>query len=925
VRVESLVTPALMALWAKLRKEHGQEGACHPLVYHLLDVAASAEALWEKVLTEPARARIAGNLGLAVDDAGHWIAFLAGLHDIGKASPAFFHQDPDGSGRLQSVGTAPGPKVEKAPHGTISARDLIAILSSYGVDRKLALRMAMVVGGHHGQIPSADDMKVIPLHCVGGEPWTEMRRALTDVLARALGLPKDRAPSRLDNAAALWLAGLVSVADWIGSNQSYFGFAAPDAQHPPAYDGAYLPRARIWAQKALAELGWMAQPGAPTERTFHELFGYEPNPMQRAVLDIEGLLDRPGVVIVEAPMGDGKTEAALWLADQWRTRLGQRGMYIALPTQATSDQMFSRVAKFLLERYPDTVTHLQLLHGHASLSAHFAEVRRRGDVAFQPEHVGDDSAGAIAAAEWFTYRKRGLLAPFGVGTIDQALLSALQTKHVFVRLFGLAHKTIIVDEVHAYDVYMSALLDRLMEWLAAMGSTVVLLSATLPNERRRELAAAYGHGMGVDAEVPDAPYPRLTWLGADGSEARAIPIKQSKTIAVSWVQGASSEEGGTFVLGEQLRTSLSNGGTAVVICNTVGRAQEVYRSLKPYFSEHASVGHPELDLLHARFPFDMREERERRTLLRFGKEGAEIEVGNGVIKTVQRPYRAVLVATQIVEQSLDLDFDLMVTDLAPVDLLLQRAGRLWRHDRGKRPVDSAQLWIVQPPEDEDGLPQFDRGSQRVYFPHVLLRSWLALRGRTELHVPEDMAGLVEAAYGPASTEGLSPAVKALWTQTEEIQEEQLALERREAGFRLIAEPDDGGRLNEIQGGAREEDCPDLHPAHQAMTRLGDPSIPVVLLERRGDRLTLPDGSTIDPQSEPKGDVARSLLRRSLTLGDRRVLWALMETSPPAGWSRSALLQHHRLVALSPEGRETMGKYDFVLDPELGVVIGEKER
>ena len=191
------------------------------------------------------------------------------------------------------------------------------------------------------------------------------------------------------------------------------------------------------------------------------------------------------------------------LADHWAESTGQQGCYFALPTQATSNQMFGRVRDFLESRYEGDQVQLQLLHGHAALSSEFQLLRRNNDRMFTPVYGGvEDDAGdpAVVAAEWFTYRKRGLLAPFGVGTVDQVLLAALQTRHVFVRLFGLAHKTVIVDEVHAYDTYMTTLLERLLEWLAALGSSVVLLSATLPRGRRQQLLDAYSRGLGTEPQ-----------------------------------------------------------------------------------------------------------------------------------------------------------------------------------------------------------------------------------------------------------------------------------------------------------------------------------------------------------------------------------------------------------------------------------------
>ncbi len=294
------------------------------------------------------------------------------------------------------------------------------------------------------------------LVAMGGTQWANLRHDLANSLAELVDLPRDRRPVEISNGAAMVLAGFVSVADWIGSNTEFF---------PPAYPpdlAAYALNAQKQAGRALDGLGWRLQPFPPGIRGFADLFPgiQSPNDLQMTVESIAPNLNEPGLVIIEAPTGEGKTEAAMYLADCWAERTGGQGCYFALPTQATSNQMFGRVRDFLQDRYPGEPVQLQLLHGYAALSAEFEVLRENGERLFAPQYTGVEPSGnqlGVIAAEWFTYRKRGLLAPFGVGTIDQALLAVLQTRHVFVRLFGLSGKTIVIDEVHAYDAYMTTL------------------------------------------------------------------------------------------------------------------------------------------------------------------------------------------------------------------------------------------------------------------------------------------------------------------------------------------------------------------------------------------------------------------------------------------------------------------------------------
>jgi CRISPR-associated endonuclease/helicase Cas3 len=918
---EGIAADRLMALWAK---ERGCEGErYHPLPYHLLDVAAVAEAVWDEVLTSREREDIAEQLGLTAPDARRWVSFLAGVHDVGKASVAFQLDVESQRPRLRDAGFWSRLMGGERPHGDVSAHVLSrALYADFAVDRLSAETLAVAVGGHHGVFQTKEELGSKP-KADGAGLWAAARQALLELLAAALEVPRDR-PPRADFATAMWVAGFVSVVDWIGSNTRYFPCAAEERAIAPAYDRTHLDRARTHAREALDGLGWLARPPSTVPSSFEEMFNKSPNAMQQSVIGLDERLNEPGLVIIEAPMGSGKTEAGLWLAQQWGVRLGQRGFYIALPTQATSDQMFDRVTEYLRVVYAgsDGVANVQLLHGHAALSSAFEALKRDGYHVFAPSEVGEGGSGerlSVAAAEWFTYRKRGLLAPFGVGTVDQALLAVLQTHHVFVRLFGLAHRTAVIDEVHAYDAYMSTLLEQLLTWLAALGASAVLLSATLPDSRRRALADAYLRGgEGGRAElIPEARYPRLTVAGA-GHGLGAIEVAwegEGKTVKFDWVPILPAN--GEFPLGARLEEALREGGTAAVICNTVGRAQRVYELLEPHFPGESDDEKPELDLLHARYPWEERAERERRSLVRFGKEG--VKVGGEV--EVRRPWRAVLVATQVIEQSLDLDFDLMVTDLAPVDLILQRSGRLHRHAKRTRPraLKEPWLWIGQPEEEEDGSPSFDPGSEKVYFPHVLIRTWLALRGRDGIEVPADVEPLVEAVYGDGVLDGLPEQLRRRWAETLEDMEKALAKERIEARKRYIRRPRGVDHLWELAQAPLEEEAPELHPGLQALTRLTEPAVTAVLLGESPAGPAL-DGKPVDLGRGVTLEDAAALLRRSVSLSDRRVVYTLLDERVPDGWQKSPLLRTCRALVLGPDGRCVVGKHVLRLDADLGVVI-----
>lgn len=988
--------------WAKTSHDKSYlPNAFHPLICHMIDVACVAEAMWTDSLPDVIKRRLAKPLGLGNDleRAGRIIAWLAGLHDLGKCSPPFalrgMHKpDTDQTNRLYRLYASTDFDCEsclaahEAPHGFVTSICLPNILEeNYGFPNRLAREYSELVGGHHGIFASSRTTESIQragAMALGGEAWDGARKQLVESLRETLDVDLPSLTfeaNALDRATEMIFAGLVSVADWIGSDTSFFKCRIEDSTRPFDLDiKEYIADSRQLASEALSKLGWDNWPRSTDRKDFQELFSFiqEKRDLQQKAIEIADAVSTPGVFIIEAPMGEGKTEAAMYLADALNAKLGTRGIYFALPTMATSDQMFGRVAEFLKGRFNDSgeFVNLMLQHGHASLSDEFADnVKNFRQVQENIRNLYSDEnydrgwlpdISNVAAAEWFTYRKRGLLAPFGVGTIDQILFAALQTKHVFVRLFGLAHKTIIIDEVHAYDAYMTTLLERLLEWLAALGSPVIILSATLPKDRRSALIKAYLKGSGQKlgrSEMPSATddrdeYPRISYALAGGAEktfnVRRIGTSpdNARTLRVEWKNDDS------FV--EDLKTKLANGGCAAIICNSVGRAQEVYDALKEdvFFHGDASDGKPKLDLLHARYRFKDRQEREKRALLRFGKPSSKVpftENGKKVEHEVVRPDMAVLVSTQIIEQSLDLDLDLMISELAPVDLLLQRSGRLQRHDREsdkiandqKRPAafrdpetggKSPSLWILTPPLDENGnLKTTDQANQQsqpdfgvsglIYDKHILLRTWLMLRNRESIVIPADVEELIEAVYGQTE---LAVKISDIESTLLEITREQFKSERcreqDQARSRYINHPRYGEHVSNLMSQAREEESPELHPHSQAMTRLVEPTAQVVCLWEQNGKVYIDESSQaeVDLNERPPREIEKLLVMNSVGVSSKAVVFEFFKEEIPPGWQRSPLLRRHRILRFGQDRKcEKFGRI-FELHPEKGLLIHKEE-
>lgn len=626
--------------------------------------------------------------------------FLVSLHDVGKVSPGF-----EGKYFMALL-------KEKAPafakgwegsyvtnHASVGAR---ALMKLFGVDSSHPLVRAVV--SHHGF--AADP----PYPFTADGEWQGERSALANALAEDFGT----SPSVAVNAQAHvdLLAGITCVSDWIASDEEFF----PPGERPLSSD-----EGRRRAAVALARCGF-AKASFRHGLSFRDIFGFDPYPAQQAFLDEVG---SPGVYVLEAPMGMGKTESALYAAYRLVERGVHSGLYFALPTRLTSDRIHERVEQFLTA-VSATPAPVKLAHGQAWLKE------------FETGGEGSDRAANRRPPPWFNPSKRGLLFPFAVGTIDQALLSVLNVKHSFVRSFALAGKVVVLDEVHSYDAYTGTLLDDLVRRLRHLGCTVIILSATLTAARRKSLL---GDG------APDADgYPLLTGIRADGGVvARPLEAPPSRTVRLRWIDAAAQSPIAAAV--EKARA----GCNVLCIANTVATAQEWFRTLK---SEMVPGEFP-VGLLHAKFTSRDRERLEEEWMAKLGKPDRE-----GRAST--RPHGSILVSTQIVEQSVDIDADWMLSELAPADMLLQRLGRLWRHERPERPVAEPELAVVcasMPPDDLSALPTkakelepaFGRGVW-VYAPYVLLRTFEELRKRESIAVPDNIRGLLEAVYSDAVPE-----------------------------------------------------------------------------------------------------------------------------------------------------------------------------
>ncbi|MFQ3648098.1 MAG: CRISPR-associated helicase Cas3' [Anaerolineae bacterium] len=866
-------TTPVVPFWAKYDRVTKNY---HVLDAHLLDVAAVAWAFWE-VFSPAQRQWLSEQMTLSEDQARRWIAFLAGAHDVGKASPGFQQKAEGWSERLERVGYRFVPPMAE-PHGVVTALTLAGYLKDKGMRKAQASNLAFAVGSHHGHWVSHQQTGELD------EVWQRAEYNLLDMLWDVLGIHD--MPVLVQSALISgWLAGFVSVVDWIGSQDKYFPFSPAIKEH-----SAYFAIQCEQAAQVLSILGFFPLEAAKHERAFHDLFGFKPNLMQQAIIDNATDVQNVKMVIIEAPTGDGKTEAALYLAQQLLSRTNKAGLYIAMPTRATSNQLFERTQKFLAAAFPNQALNYHLIHSQAEDHELYKQLISR---------AVEGNEDSVAATEWFQPRKRSLLARLAVGTVDQAMLAVLKVKHFFVRVFALSHKVVIVDEVHAYDTYMSTIQERLLHWLDALQSPTILLSATLPAVVRQRLLGAQ------ESSSVDVPYPRATVCYTDGTiHVMPLQTQRQRTIYLRWI------DADVEALLREVTHQLEQGGCAAVICNTVNEAQQVYAAA----INHPAYSSDEVMLFHARFPAPWRDAIEKRVVSEFGKTGP-------------RPKRRLLIATQIIEQSLDLDFDVLVSAVAPVDLLIQRFGRLHRHERTRPPHLRTPLVLLREPQFEGEAVSFE-ASEYIYHRYVLLQTYGHVRSLEALVIPRDIEPLIEKVY--ASEPMLDPTWPDWFKREVRHAYDELKNQQQQDSHRaktnLIPLPtNDRLTMTESTIDVTGDDAVGKTPS--ITTRLVTPSVRVICLHK------LAHGLSFEPDemrpcrldNQPDAALVREMLRYSVTVQHRGVRQALMQQDQHPKLAQTPQLDEARIVIFERGIAQIGDGLRLCLTKELGLVIeGDQE-
>ena len=804
---EYLSTPETASFWAKTGdKDSPTRGLS--LVQHMLDAGSVAARLWDTWLAPGLQKRFSEHLHLSMEDARALVCWLAATHDMGKATPEFSGQldarrDENLAVYRQRIEQQDFEFPEdlvtptsglRCPHSKYSQSILIHLLTSNieGMPREVAETLASISGAHHGTpadyMPASTELSNVILERLSPK-WRAAWQELYDITLERFG-----ASSALQQLAQhgqtipvsvqFCITGFVIMSDWIASNPDFFPMGTFGSAEQEQ-------RARVGWQALGLEQRWIAaldtNPGTPATDLYASRFGWSNptlRPMQEVVVEAARSMQSGGMMCIEAPMGQGKTEAGLIAAEFLAQATGRTGVAFAAPTQATSNALFDRVVEWVKYQTADVAQeHGGPIEPHSMFLGHSKNRFNKSYEALSEADIFDESptpgrennrkmlrpGTSLARHSWLSGTKKGLLSSFVVCTIDQVLMTALQARHVMLRYLGLASKVVIIDEVHAYDAYMSKYLSTALYWLGQMNAPVILMSATLPSDIRNELMKSYAKGLKIGTKplklttysqpTLDLDYPVIHTLTAeDNGTPKKWKVEQPAE--QTEIELKLIDDSPESVL-NVLEPLANDHGCAAIICNTVGRAQEMHAFLSKQFGEEHVI------LTHSRFTATHRAEQEELLVSKLGKKAHYSEADG---ENSSRPHRLIVVGTQVIEQSLDLDFDVMITDFAPVDLVLQRMGRLHRHDSRssseRTPAYRNPVCYVRGVETFGShveAPDFPRGSKAVYEPMILLSSYAQLLPHFDgepIRIPADISPLVQKTY----QENASGEIPSAWAE-----------------------------------------------------------------------------------------------------------------------------------------------------------------
>ncbi|TPR13216.1 CRISPR-associated helicase Cas3' [Apilactobacillus timberlakei] len=774
-------------LWAKKSKSENGMQKWLPLKQHLLDTKGVMLMLYRHYLSDHQKNIIKESIDGDSLDAEKLVEFLGASHDIGKATPVFqaksgyqgtqildekinynllssdlFSKDFFEKGLFQKD----LKYYLKSPHALAGE----ALLENFGVNSEIG----SIIGGHHGkpikeaEEPSINNIVDFPENYYFNESkiyfdkWDELQK---EIFYWTLNISGYNDANDLPNieyvSSQVILEGLLIMGDWIASCDDYFPLFDLEQKDLITSSSRLENGFKKWFKTSI----WTPEIHNNSLEYYKNRFDFKPREFQKKIFESIKKTEHPGIVIIESGMGSGKTEAALSTVEQLAQKMHCDGMFYCLPTQATTNAMFSRVISWLsgLAIDDDENKSINLIHGKSSLNENFANLPHNIDI------DDEDKDAGVLVNDWFAGKKTKILDDFVVGTIDQLLLLALKKKHLALRHLGFSGKVVVIDEAHGFDSYMQTYLCRALEWLGKYKIPVIILSATLPAEKRIEFINSYldKDDKTLDNKIKNnLSYPLVSY--SDDNKINVIDSftnnKKDMKIKVINFRGDILKE---------LKTLLSDGGICGIIVNTVIKAQKLAKLLMSQF------GSENVEILHASFLANERIKKEKKLVDNIGN--------NSESERYNHRFR-IIIGTQVLEQSLDIDFDVLFSDIAPMDLLLQRAGRLHRHKENDvlRPskLVEPKLYVLGISEEYE----YEDGSSFIYGDYLLMRTQYYLEDI--IHLPHEISKLIQTVYDFTKIPKFSVNVQKKYLEAKDIFKENKKSQQNAADAYRISSYED---------------------------------------------------------------------------------------------------------------------------------------
>lgn len=682
--------------WAKLddkTKKHLQSVETHSLL-----VGIAAKLILQRIINPFLEYKISEDI----------IVFIA-FHDYGKIHVSFlckndyflqmlrdekFINDEEFKEIQKIIQVIINDKDERDEnHHTVIGADLFReeLLENTNISTGTKKRLSEILHLHHGY-KRAEVLNEKPDdYCVD---FSYTRKEFAKVIQDNFGHIEDFKEEYTPTIVWQLIRGLTILADWVASSITVEA------------DGFSYKELEDLVEQRLKEYNLTnTYPSLKEDKTFQEaLFpsneNVEMNNLQECVDNIKISEDEKGsVFIIEAGTGEGKSEASLWLTYKLLEKKLANGFYFALTTQATSNNIFKRINSFVENTYNNYS--VRLMHGESFIRDEAIEFLKRLENRF------------------YSNNKKSILYPFGLGTVDQILLSVINAKHADLRMLGLSNKVIIIDELHTYTIFTSILLKDMIKKLREIGCIIIILSATLTKRAKNEL---------LDTNIDNDSYPLVTKVGKDNS-LDYYPFKSrlnSKRIKINFFEK-------DYLESVPLILEKAKEGRVLIILNSVKRTQDLYKALLEQNKDS------EVALLHSKFISRKRKQVENEWLEKFGKDSDDNNL-------------CILVGTQVLEQSLDIDGCVLFTDLCIMDMLLQRLGRLWRFIR-ERMMKEPEVFIYTPGkiskdtwEDNKKEYKWNGIAGLIYDEYVLLKTYYAIHKRKYIDSIKEMRKLLERVY-----------------------------------------------------------------------------------------------------------------------------------------------------------------------------------